>query len=386
MPDTPKPVILQFDATLPKKELEKVRDNVSAVVLQDEHLWLGGDEGTTIHRMTREAPGKFGSHRRFELKDILQLPAPASEEIDIEGLDFDGEYLWLIGSHSAKRKKAEDDKTDAKNVERLATLEAEGNRFTLARVPIGANGEPVAVHGSLTAARVEGDARGNLLTEALKKDAHVGRYVPRIVPDESTPGATRVEGLSSKDNGFDIEGLAVAGNRVFVGLRGPVLRGWAVVLELRVKPAAAGVLTLDPIGASGAPYRKHFLQLEGLGVRDLVIHGDDLLVLAGPSMDLDGPVFIYRWKNALKAGADSLTWNPEQVKAIPAPDLVKEVIVPFKVRKDHAEGIAILTEAPLSLLVCYDSPARIVGADKSGIEADIFDVPSASGAPAVMVG
>ena len=114
----------------------------------------------------------------------------------------------------------------------------------------------------MTAARLQGDATGNLLTEALKKDRHVGRFVPRVLPDKS------VEGIPSKDNGFDIEGLAVSGNRVFVGLRGPVLRGWSIILELRVKDASAGVLALESLGTAGEPYLKHLLPLDGLGVRE----------------------------------------------------------------------------------------------------------------------
>lgn len=365
MPDNPTSTpILRFDATLLKKDLAKLRDNLSAVVLQGEHLWLGGDEGTRIDRMTRDASGNFGDHRRFELKDLLKLPGRAKEEIDIEGLDFDGGYLWLIGSHSAKRKKAEDDKSTAENLDRLARLEVEGNRYTLARVPLDVQAEPVSEHGGLTAARLDGDDCGNLLTEALRKDRHLGPYLPRLLPDKS------VEGIPSKDNGFDIEGLAVSGNRVFVGLRGPVLRGWAIVIELRVRPAARGVLALDPPGSCEQPYLKHFLQLDGLGVRDLVIHGRDLLVLAGPSMDLDGPVFVYRWKGALNTGADSLTWNK---------DLAKVVSVPFGVKKDHAEGLTLATDAPLSVLVCYDSPneeTRIDGADGCGVKADIFEIPA----------
>ncbi|MNG03413.1 hypothetical protein D3C84_864920 [compost metagenome] len=35
-------------------------------------------------------------------------------------------------------------------------------------------------------------------------------------------------------------------------------------------------------------YRKHFFALNGLGFRDLCTSGDDLLILAGPTMDLDG--------------------------------------------------------------------------------------------------
>src|SRR5688572_17461652 len=113
---------LQFNSELSKKDLEKIRDNVSAIVVDGSHLWLGGDEGTSIHRMTRDASGDFGGHTSFDLKETLDLPGPAKEEIDIEGLDVDGGYLWLIGSHSAKRKKAESDKSDAENFERLTKI------------------------------------------------------------------------------------------------------------------------------------------------------------------------------------------------------------------------------------------------------------------------
>ena len=113
MPDVPlSSPILRLDSAIPKKELAKIRDNFSGVVLHAEHLWLGGDEGTSIDRMTREADGNFGSHTRFDLASLLALPG-GGEEIDIEGMDVDGGYLWLIGSHSLKRKKAEADKTAA---------------------------------------------------------------------------------------------------------------------------------------------------------------------------------------------------------------------------------------------------------------------------------
>jgi hypothetical protein len=63
-----------------------------------------------------------------------------------------------------------------------------------------------------------------------------------------------------------------------------------------------------------------------------VIHGSDLLVLAGPSMDIDGPVFVYRWKDALKQSGDSLAAKK---------DLTTVVTVPFGVTKDHAEGLSL---------------------------------------------
>jgi hypothetical protein len=175
-----------------------------------------------------------------------------------------------------------------------------------------------------------------------------------------------IGGIPSKDNGFDVEGLAVSGDRVFLGLRGPVLRGWSMVIELRVSLGADGMLKLEKMGGSNRRYLKHFLQLDGLGVRDLVIQGSDLLVLAGPSMDLDGPVYICRWTNGMNQAADSMTFRK---------DLTRVVTVPFGVTKDHAEGLTLVTETPLSVLVCYDSPdaARIHG---SGVRADIFAVGS----------
>ena len=156
----------------------------------------------SIHRMTRDASGDFGDHTSFELKDTLRLPGPAKEEIDIEGLDVDGGYLWLIGSHSAKRKKAEDDKPAEENLERLGKIEVEGNRFTLARVPLDDAATPVAAHGGLTAARLRGDANANLLTEALKADRHVGRFVPRVSSDGSASKASRARTTGSTSKGW----------------------------------------------------------------------------------------------------------------------------------------------------------------------------------------
>jgi hypothetical protein len=219
----------------------------------------------------------------------------------------------------------------------------------------------VEKEGHLTVARLQGDARGNVLTEALKKDDHIGPFVPRVLPDGT------VEGIPSKDNGLDVEGLAVSGNRVFLGLRGPVLRGWTVIIELQVMDASSGVLALDVLGSSGVKFRRHFLQLEGLGVRDFVMHGKDFFVLAGPTMDLDGPVFIYRWSHALEQSADTLTFRK---------DLKRVVSVPFGIGKDHAEGLTLVPGDALAGMVCYDSPdkARIVGINEDGVRADVFSL------------
>jgi hypothetical protein len=104
--------------------------------------------------------------------------------------------------------------------------------------------------------------------------------------------------------------------QAFVGLRGPILR---VVLH----PAAAdraderdGALRLSAVDGP-IPYRKHFLKLGGLGVRDLVSLDDDLLILVGPAMAHDGPIEIWRWKNATKAGASSPPTEATRLLALP---------------------------------------------------------------------
>lgn len=338
--------LLRLDPSLgSKKDLAKIRDNLSAIVLAGEHAWLGGDEGTQLHRMTRDSHGDFGDHKRFDLMPLLDLPDQRAKpsEIDLEGLDLDDEYVWLIGSHSRKRKKVEDDNTPEQNRERLATVESEGNRYTLARVPLDDRQEPSRKVRSRTASRLEGDQTGDLLTRALANDPHIGPFCA----------------IPSKDNGLDVEGLAVRGDRVFVGLRGPVLRGWAVIVDLELRPASSGFLGF------ARPLRKHFLHLNGLGIRDLCIHGSNLYILSGPTMDLDGPVFVYKWPNALDVAAEAL---------VPADQLHIAGELPYGVRADHAEGMTFVDPAGAAstIMICYDSPApeRIVG--DNAVRADIF--------------
>jgi hypothetical protein len=189
----------------------------------------------------------------------------------------------------------------------------------------------------------------------------------------TSAGSCRFPG---KDNGLDVEGIAVAGARVYLGLRGPVLRGWAMVLELRpeVDPRDPERLRLIPFD-DGRPYRKHVLRLRGLGVRDLCPHGDDLLVLAGPTMDLDGPVHVFRWHGALRVDM------PQVVRG----DLLScELDLPYGAGNDHAEGIGLVDGAGgPRLLVVYDSPSPARLTEDGAVLADVVRLPtgSASGPP-----
>lgn len=330
--------------------------NLSAVRSDGRCLWIGGDETATVERLTATGDGGYGEHRTVALDELVDLPGGPTAEVDVEGLARRGPHLWAVGSHSRKRKKVKDSHGPDKALRRLATVTAEPAREVLVRLAVtdGADGLPEPVAETPDGHRSALLGRPGLL-DVLADD-------PRLAPFLTIPG---------KDNGFDVEGIAVLGDPdepvLHLGLRGPVLRGWAVLLELRPRETAPGRLQLTPFD-DGALYRTHLLDLGGLGVRDLCPHGDDLLVLAGPSMSLDGPVRVHRWRDAAGAEAPVLGRPPE---------LTRELDLPHGADADegldHPEGIALLADD--ELLVVYDSqaPARLV--EPGTVLADVVALP-----------
>jgi hypothetical protein len=322
--------------------------NLSAVRSDGRYLWIAGDETATIERLTADEigrPAEYAEHITFPLPDVIKLPGAADEEVDVEGLTRLGPYLWAVGSHSSKRKKLKKEHSDLKAAKRLASVSAEPSRRVLARIAIE-DDEPVAK----TSDGYRSAALGRPgLIDYLEDDDHLAPFL-------------RIPG---KDNGLDIEGIAACGEpgqeSLFLGLRGPVLRGWAVVLQL--EPRADGdELELQKI--NGERYVKHFLDIDGLGIRDLCVHGDDLLILAGPSMDLDGPVRVYRWRGAADLQVADVVHRDE---------LDRVLDLPFGEGDDHAEGIALLPDN--ELLVVYDSPAKARLTEPGVVLADVVSLP-----------
>jgi hypothetical protein len=343
MPKTrfPNAVRLEFD------EGCLVRTNLSGAAFTGEWLWVAGDEACGLERLQRLVPvGKealrYGKPSHFPLADLLELPGDALEEADLEGMAVADGYLWVVGSHGLKRKNAKAERSHADNAKRLAKLSLDGNRRLLACLPLqdDAAGQPTLVRQAedgRRALRLKGDAQHNQLTRALKDDPHFGPFM----------------GIPGKDNGFDIEGLAVFGDRLLLGLRGPVLRGWSALLEVQVQPHG-DELRLQPLDDSGLLVRKHFLQLDGLGVRDLHFSGDDLYILAGPTMVLNGEIRVFRWKGArqvLSTQADAVSFQTE---------LAESVALPHGPGSDRAEALCDLPPSLAgrrpSWLVLYDAP------------------------------
>lgn len=368
-------VLLEFhperDALSPGKQL---RNGLSVALRMGDTLWLANDESLSIERLTLAAEDSRGKtsfargHHQYALHDFLKLPLPPYEaegkrinEADIEGLAADGDYLWLTGSHSLRRKRPDEGDGVRRTHKRLASVSADGNRYLLARIPLverdGAHAlvKEVGHKGKRrTAALLRGDEHGNELTALLRNDEHFGPFL-------AIPG---------KDNGFDIEGIALAGKHVLLGLRGPVLRGWAAIVEVApVDDAEEGWLRLGPLDEDGAMYRKHFLDLDGLGIRDLCVQGKDLLILAGPTMDLDGPVTLFRWPGGAR---------PDKASAVTR-DMLEHVLpLPFGQGVDHPEGISLFSSQDgreEGLLVVHDSasPSRQIG--DSILVADVYPLP-----------
>ncbi|MER7545609.1 DUF3616 domain-containing protein [Spirillospora sp. NPDC127506] len=332
--------------------------NLSAVRQDGRCLWVAGDETATIERLTAVLDGDgrvtgYDAQATVALADLVRLPAGPGEEADIEGLARANGWLWAIGSHSLKRKKIKPGQSPAKARKRLATVVREDNRFILVRLPLvtGEDGLPAVVRedGGRTAAVLGLDK--DSLTDLLEDDPHLAPFLS----------------IPSKDNGIDIEGIAAHGDRLYIGLRGPVLRGWAVLVEVRpgTDPEDPGRLRLLPVGGGKDLYRTHFLDLGGLGIRDLCPHGDDLLVLTGPSMDLDGPVRVVRWRGAAKADAAEI---------VTAEELETLGVLPYGDGDDHAEGIAVLDEPGTRLLVVYDSPSPARLTADGGVLADVVSL------------
>jgi hypothetical protein len=348
-------------------EAEAIRQSLSSAVRVGRHLFLGCDETATLERVTDLGGGRFGEHRTYKLAELVDLPGKADDEVDVEGLAWEPPYLWLVGSHSRKQGKAKRGMDFKAASKALADVDVDDNRYLVARIPLEDDPEggglvprkscpdPRDPACTLTAARLRGRGRNSELIRELSGDPHLRRFI-------KIPG---------KDNGLDVEGVQVDHGRVFLGLRGPVLRGWAVIVQVEpVDAKGGGRMKLREIEAGGRRYRKHFLDLEGLGIRDLARDGDDLLILAGPTMDISAPAGVFRWRGGMRVQEESL---------VPADALERVTMLPHDVEggSDHPEGMCRFDEGEgaRSLLVVYDA-ASASRQDRRGVTADVFALPS----------
>ena len=316
-------ISLQFpDGTLPGEMA------FSAAARVDDTLFVADDESASLIRLSRDGAG-WRAVETHALSEYVDLPGGPEDEIDIEGMAVHEGWLWVVGSHALVREKPEDGDSPKRALRRIGEINRKANRYMLCRLPLCRQGSGWVLDTEGDAGMLEAGKRSSVLMRWLSED-------PLLAPYLSLP---------SKENGFDIEGIAAGPSGVWLGLRGPTIRGYAVLLQLDLRGAKHGRLKARKL-EGGRRYRKFLLDLGGLAVRDLIFDGGDLLILGGATTQADSPSRIFRWEGAAGAG-DSALFGADKV--IPLHDL------PFQVGRDAPEALADLEDR--QVLILHDRPA-----------------------------
>jgi hypothetical protein len=303
----------------------KLLHNLSAVAVAGRFLWTASDEGRSVECLEPDGDG-YRLRRQYRLDSLFpDLPGKKSDdEADVEALAVDGDSLWICGSHCWVRKQTESPSLlSDRIVERPS-------RHLLGRVKLIEDGGRIADFGEVLSFTGRGSLR-----EALAKNKFLAPFLE----------------LPSKENGFDIEGMAVGPDgRLLFGLRGPLFDSCAVVVAVEIEARKRERLQIKK-----RTVVLHFLHLGGLGVRDITRSGDEMFVLAGPVTSAPAPFRIYRWK-------------PQDPTYVQRPVLLHEWAYSWGTSTpaedpENPEGLSVLDRGRPGLLVLFDSPrlSRIEG-------------------------
>jgi hypothetical protein len=308
-------VVLDFAGRDPEQDL---RNELSAVAAHGHLLFTGSDEGRGVECFEENGSG-YVLKRRLDLGKLFP-DMPRKGEADLEALDIVDGRLWLTGSHCLVRPKGKGEAPGD-------GLDKQASRRLFGSIAVSKKGRARLSTAAALPFRGKRSLRG-----VLKRDPHLGPFLR----------------LPTKENGLDAEGLAIIGERLFLGLRGPVVAAKAVLLEF---PAESALAKPD------RRMRKHFLDLGGLGVRDLARRDGDLLVLAGPVTSTGGPFRLFLWR-------------PEE------PDDRPRLVHEWKLKDEHPEGICCLERrGRRGVLMLYDNPKERI--DGSHYTADWFPLADA---------
>lgn len=234
-----------------KGQLSIDPNNISGMVITQNFMALATDEGTAIQILPRR------KHQFIALPDSQIVLSPGKDELDIEGLAWQAPYLYAIGSHAKKRKKVKPDASNQKNLKRLTPIHDEPARNQLFRIRLDSQ---------LNVTQIESLS----LMPVLQK-------MSILSPFTAIPG---------KENGIDIEGIAVRGTQLYIGFRGPVLRGNLVpILKLTLSHSKFNVQ--DP--------EFKLVNLNGLGIRDMFAFNERIYLLSGPVNTLPNVYQIHSW-------------------------------------------------------------------------------------------
>ncbi|MBU1210184.1 MAG: DUF3616 domain-containing protein [Alphaproteobacteria bacterium] len=258
------------DVRLERPDVTKRHAELSGVVLSGRQLITISNEGLDKDKRRHSVqifegdPQSGFRHKRDA--ELFTADEDACGEADFEALAREGETYFAITSHSVNRKKQKPGHSYEKNRKRLTRkgIETCKARYQLVRFRI------------TDSKTVEVEERVSL------KDMIADHPVLR--PFAKIP---------NKENGIDIEGLAVKDGHLYVGFRGPVLRqNYVPVLRIGRK--------LDDDAIEDAELL--FVNLGGRGIRGLAETPRGLAILAGPNGDEAQSFAIYFWDGRDQVG------------------------------------------------------------------------------------
>jgi len=279
--------------------------DISAAAFLGELLVIGADEAVGhdnnenyIQLLKREGNDYHLSSEILVYKGNKER----GRELDIEGIATEGNHIFVVGSHALARKRIKPQADHKKNLKRLATIKMEPGRKQLFRLTL--------------------DSTNSVIKRERTSLAEIISNDPILSPFAAIP---------SKENGIDIEAVAAKNGQLYLGFRGPVLRGGYVpVMQLQFdKPKES--------------YRLHYLNLGGRGIRDMATVSDGFLILAGPVGDEALSYQLLHWN-----GHDTLPGSSNgQLK------LLDEINSPAG---GKAEGIAVsgTTDLFYNIIVVFD--------------------------------
>ena len=184
------------------------------------------------------------------------------KNLDGEGVAYAEPFFYVVGSHGCSRSK---------NKFQLSS-------FILARVRVDAEGRPVDSDG-----RILGEQE---FSKAVQTTYRVSDWLQRA------KGVKHyfAENLE-KENGLNIEGVAVQGDQIWFGLRAPVKKASTDGKKFKKRAFVVGGSVDDLFKPGDKPSKAKpevaFFDLDERGIRDLALLPDGrLLVLAGaPNSD-----------------------------------------------------------------------------------------------------
>ena len=297
--------------------------NISAITTWKNLAFIGSDEATQSNGNYIQLFEKSGDDFAASENGLVNLDGPEARrvdgedtlpEMDLEGLAVEGSNLYAIGSHSAKRRNVDaSGKTREKNRQRLmSAAEKQPSRDCLLKIELNEDGTKQSI------------ARTSLAD-----------YLDATEPFKSH------RSVASKENGVDIEGLAVKDGYLYVGFRGPVLRGNYVPI-IRFK-----------FDESPTDDNLLFVNLDGRGIRDLVAVENGLLILAGPVGDTSLSYRLYHWN-----GKDQVPGK--DVDGESGLTTLGDLPLPEDGRQLKAEGVTLVKETAQTweLIVVFDGTSR----------------------------